>query len=147
MFKFFDYRCYLYMRGIFDKSCISQTSTRNSIMKLSQPLRRTSYGQNCISFFAPSVWKSLPNELKSCTNLNIKHKILNIKLRNTSCIFSLILFYLICHFKKICQFLSYRGMMWPWSFPKCLLGKSSWLMVSFLLLWWRQRNQFLVFKL
>ena len=39
-------------------------------------LRRTSYGQNCISFLAPSVWGSLPNELKRCTNLNtFKHKI------------------------------------------------------------------------
>ena len=44
-------------------------------MKLSQPLRRTSYGQNCVSFLAPSAW-NLPDELKRCTNLNMfKHKI------------------------------------------------------------------------
>ena len=55
---------------------MSQASTRNSTMKLSQPLRRTSYGQNCISFLAPSVWNNLSNELKRCTNLNtFKHKI------------------------------------------------------------------------
>ena len=76
-FKFFDDRCPLCMKDILDESCISQaSSTRNSSTKLSQPLRRTSYGQNCISFLAPSVWNNLPNELKRCTNLNtFKHKI------------------------------------------------------------------------
>ena len=76
VFKFFDDIYPLYMKDVFDKSCMSQASTRNSTMKLSQPLRRTSYGQNCISFLAPSVWNNLPNELKRCTNLNtFKHKI------------------------------------------------------------------------
>ena len=76
VFKFFDDKCPLYMRDIFDKLCISQASTRNSTMKLSQPLRRTNNGQHCISFLAPSVWNNLPNELKRCTNLNtFKHKI------------------------------------------------------------------------
>ena len=61
-FKFFDDRCPLYMKDVFDKSCISQASTRNSAMKLIQPLRRTSHGQNCISFLAPSVSNNLLNE-------------------------------------------------------------------------------------
>ena len=61
---------------LLDRSCISQTSTRNSTMKLSQPLRRTSYCQHCISFLAPSVLNNLPNELKRCSNLNtFKHRI------------------------------------------------------------------------
>ena len=61
---------------LFDRSCISQTSSRNSTMKLSQPLRRTSYCQHCISFLAPSVLNNLPNELKRCSNLNtFKHRI------------------------------------------------------------------------
>ena len=55
VFKFFDDRCPLYMKNVFDKSYICQASTKNSTMKLSQPLRRTSYDQNCISFLAPSV--------------------------------------------------------------------------------------------
>ena len=76
VFKFFDDKCPLYRKDIFDKSCMSQASTRNSTIKLSQPLRRTSYGQNCISFLAPSVWNKFPNELKRCTNLNrFKYKI------------------------------------------------------------------------
>ena len=76
MFKFFDDRCPLHMKDVFNTSCIIQASTRNSTMKLSQLLRKTSYGQNCISFFAPSVWNNLPHELKCYTNLNMfKHKI------------------------------------------------------------------------
>ena len=72
----FGDKCPLYMKDVFDKSCISQASTRNSTMKLSQPLRRTNLGQHCISFSAPSVWNNLPNELKHCTNLNtFKNKI------------------------------------------------------------------------
>ena len=75
VFKFFDDKCPLYMKHIFNKSWISQASTRNSTMKLSQPLRRTNYGQHCISFLAPSVWKNLLNEVKHCMNLNMfKHK-------------------------------------------------------------------------
>ena len=54
VFKFFDDKCPLYMKDVFDKST----------MKLSQPLRRTNNGQHCISFLAPSVWNNLPNELK-----------------------------------------------------------------------------------
>ena len=34
-FKFFDDRCPLYMKDIFEKSCISTASTRNSTIKLS----------------------------------------------------------------------------------------------------------------
>ena len=76
VFKFFDDKCPLYMKDVFDKSCISQASTGNSTMKPSQPLRRTNYSQHCISFLAPSLWNNLPNELKRCTNLNMfKHKI------------------------------------------------------------------------
>ena len=70
VFKFFDDKYPIYMKDVFDKLCISQASTRNSTMKLSQPLRRTNNGQHCISFLAPSVWNNLPNELKRCTNLN-----------------------------------------------------------------------------
>ena len=76
VFKFFDDKCPLYMKDVFDKSCLSQASIRNSTMKLSQPLRRTSCGQNCASFFAAYVWNNLQNDLKRCTSLNMfKHKI------------------------------------------------------------------------
>ena len=76
VFKFFHDKCPLHMKIVFDESCISQAATRNSTMKISRQLRRTSYGQHCISFLASSVWNNLPNELKLCINLNTcKHKI------------------------------------------------------------------------
>ena len=102
------------MKDVFNKPCLSQASTRNSTMKLSQPLRRTNNGQHCISFLAPSVWNNMPNELKRCTNLNtFKHKVkkcflykirekdndvlrslrLDSWLHNNWCIFSLIFFF------------------------------------------------------
>ena len=71
VFKFFDDKCPLYMKDVFDKPCVSQASTRNSTMKLSQPLTRTKIGQHCIFFLAPSVWNNLPNEVNRCTNLNM----------------------------------------------------------------------------
>ena len=81
VFKFFDDKCLLYMKDFNKpKSSISQTSTRNSTMKLSQLLRKTNYGQHCISFLARSVWNNLPNELKRCTNKDTFKKI---KFRNT----------------------------------------------------------------
>ena len=82
------------MKDVFDKPCISQVSTRNSTMKLSQPLRRTNNGQYCISFLAPSVWNNLPNEVKRCTSLNtFKHKVkeyflYKIRRKITMCIFT-----------------------------------------------------------
>ena len=76
VFKFFDDKYPLCMRDVLDKPCIRQTTTRNSTMKLNQPLRRTKNGQHCISFLAPSIWSNLPNEVKRCTNLNMfKHKV------------------------------------------------------------------------
>ena len=58
-FKFFDNRCSLYMADVFDKSYTSQGPIRNSTKKLSQPLTRTTYGQNSISFLVSSVWNNL----------------------------------------------------------------------------------------
>ena len=55
-----------YMKDVFDKSCIGQAPTRNSFMKLSQPIRITNYGQYYISL--SSVWNNLLSELKRCTN-------------------------------------------------------------------------------
>ena len=76
VFKFFHDKCHLHMKDFIEKSFKSQASTRNSTMKLSQSLRRTSYGQHYISFLAPSVWNNLLNELKLYINLNtFKHKI------------------------------------------------------------------------
>ena len=62
--KFFNDKCPLYMKDVFDKSCIGKASTRNFTMKLSQPLWSAIY----ISYLALSAWNNLQNELKRCTN-------------------------------------------------------------------------------
>ena len=64
------------MKDVSDKSCINQAPTRNSTMKLIQPLRRISFGQSYITLLAPSVCNNFPNELQRCTKLNtFKHGI------------------------------------------------------------------------
>ena len=74
--KFFEDKCPMYMKDVFDKSYLHQVSTRKSTKKLSQPLRRSNIGQNCISFLTPAVWNSLPDDLKNCQNINtFKHKV------------------------------------------------------------------------
>ena len=46
------------------------TTTTASLLKLSQPLRRTNHGQNNISYIAQIIWNNLPNSLKTAGNLN-----------------------------------------------------------------------------
>ena len=45
-FKFFDNRCPLYMKDVFDNSWISQASTRNASKRQSQPISSASYGHS-----------------------------------------------------------------------------------------------------
>ena len=52
------------------------TTTRTSLLKLNQPLRRTNHGQNNISYIGPIIWNNLPNSLKTTGNLNTyKHRV------------------------------------------------------------------------
>ena len=52
------------------------TTTWASLLKLSQPLRRTNHGLDNISYIAPIIWNNLPNSLKITDNLNIyKHRV------------------------------------------------------------------------
>ena len=74
-FKFYNNTCPIYMGDIFHRTEQRQV-TRASTLKLSQPLRKTNYGQNCISFLAPSKWNSLPADIKSLEHTNLfKHKV------------------------------------------------------------------------
>ena len=51
------------------------STTKASLLKLNQPLRRTNHGQN-ISYMAPIIWNNLPNSLKTTDNLNnSKHRV------------------------------------------------------------------------
>ena len=64
------------MSGVFKPAGQPNTATRTSLLKLSQPLRRTNYGYNNISYIAPIIWNNLPNSLKTTGNLNAcKHRV------------------------------------------------------------------------
>ena len=69
-FKFFDDKCPLYMEDVFDKSSINQAVTRYSNKKISQPLIKSNFDQNWISFMTPTVWNNMPSDLTSCRNVN-----------------------------------------------------------------------------
>ena len=55
-FKFLNKMSPLYMNDIFEDVGIISYNTRNSFLRLKQPFRKTNQGQNCLSFFGPSVW-------------------------------------------------------------------------------------------
>ena len=64
------------MSDVFKPTGQSNTTTRASLLKLSQCLRRTDHGQNNISYIAPIIWNNLPNSLKTTGNLNAyKHRV------------------------------------------------------------------------
>ena len=53
-----------------------RASTRNSYQKLTQPFRKTTQGQNSLSYIGPSVWNKLPENIKSCNSVNtFKHNV------------------------------------------------------------------------
>ena len=64
------------MNDVFKPANQPNTTTRASLLKLNQRVRRTNRGQNIISFISPIIWNSLPNSLKTTDNLNTyKHKV------------------------------------------------------------------------
>ena len=65
-----------YMNDVFKPAGQPITTTRASLLKLNQPLRRTNHGQNNISYVGPIIWNNLPNSLKTTGNLNTyKHRV------------------------------------------------------------------------
>ena len=64
------------MSDVFKSAGQPNTITRASLLKLSQPFRRTNHCQNNISYITPIVWNNLPNSLKTTGNLNTyKHRV------------------------------------------------------------------------
>ena len=64
------------MNDVFKPAGQHNTTTRASLLKLNQPLRRTYHGQNIISIISPIIWNNLPNSLKTTENLNTyKHRV------------------------------------------------------------------------
>ena len=76
VFKFFSNNSPLYISEIFCPAGKKGVSTRNSFQRLTQPLRKTSQGQKCLSYIGPSVWNKLPENIKKSSNLvTFKHEV------------------------------------------------------------------------
>ena len=75
-FKFCNNTSPPYMNDVFKLAGQPNTTTKASLVKLNQTLRRTNHGQNNISCIAPIIWNNLPNFLKTTDNLNTyKHRV------------------------------------------------------------------------
>ena len=62
------------MNDVFKPAGQPNTTTRASLLKLNQPLRRTNHGQNNISYIAPIIFNNLLNT--TIGNLNTyKHRV------------------------------------------------------------------------
>ena len=69
-FKYFDNQCPHYLK------VPESSSLRNNFQKLQQLFRKTSTGQNALSFIGPGLWNKIPEEIKKTTNLNtFKHNL------------------------------------------------------------------------
>ena len=74
-FKYFNYLTFVYS-NVFKPAGQNTTATRTSLLKLSQPLRKTNHGQKGLLYVAPSIWNKLPDFLKSTDNVNMyKHRV------------------------------------------------------------------------
>ena len=75
-FKFCNNTSPPYMNDVFKLAGQPNTTTKASLVKLNQTLRRTNHGQNNTSCIAPIIWNNLPNFLKTTDNLNTyKHRV------------------------------------------------------------------------
>ena len=72
-FKFCNNTSPPYVSDVFKPAGQPNTITRESLLKLSQPLQRTNNGQINISYIAPLIWNNLPNSLKTITILRLIH--------------------------------------------------------------------------
>ena len=76
LFKFFNKKSPPYMAEIFNPISKNGIGTRNGLLKLNQPSRKTKQGQNCLSYVGPSIWNKLPDKIKDSKSINnFKHKI------------------------------------------------------------------------
>ena len=64
------------MAEIFTPISKNRIGTRNGLLKLNQPSRRTKQGQNFLSYIGPSIWNKLPDNIKESKSMNnFKHKV------------------------------------------------------------------------
>ena len=63
-----------YLNEVFQWAAESNRTLRNDYRKLKHPFRKTTAGQNSLSFLGPSKWNKLPESTKKCNNINtFKH--------------------------------------------------------------------------
>ena len=75
-FKFYNKTSPPYGNDVFKPAGQTSATTRESLLKLNQPTRRTNHGQKNIFYTAPIIWNNLPNSLKTTNNLNTnKHRV------------------------------------------------------------------------
>ena len=64
------------MNDVFKPAGQPNTTTRASLPKLNQPLRRTNHGQKNISYISPIIWNNFLYSLKTTDNLGTyKHRV------------------------------------------------------------------------
>ena len=62
------------MNEVFRPAENIRINTRNSYLELNHPFRKTSTGQNDLSYIVPVIWNRIPEILKKTKNLNtFKH--------------------------------------------------------------------------
>ena len=66
------------MNEIYETTNQNNTVTRNSSLKLFQPLRTKALSQKCLSYLGSFIWDFLLNDVKLSNNVNtFKHKVKN----------------------------------------------------------------------
>ena len=68
--------CPQYMNEISKTTNLNNTVTKNSSLKLFQPLRTKAVSQTCLSYSEQFIWNGLPDDVKLSNNVNVsKHKV------------------------------------------------------------------------
>ena len=61
---------------MYKKSNKNNIVTRNSSLKVFQPLRTKALSQKCLSYLGPFIWNGLPDDVKMSNNVHaFKHKV------------------------------------------------------------------------
>ena len=76
VFKFFSEMCPHNIKEIYKTTNQNNTVTRNSFLKLFQPLRTKALSQKCLLYLEVFIWNGLPDDIKLSNNVNtFKYKV------------------------------------------------------------------------
>ena len=71
IFKFFSEMYLQQMNEIYKTTNQNNTVTRNSSLKLFQPLRTKALSQKCLSYLGPFIWNGFPDDAKLSNNVTM----------------------------------------------------------------------------